>query len=63
MCRCIAYWGKQTRVGLVVYIDGLPSKEDYRVYSMPDSSDDYATLHAWVQRNAGWQRHPGPIYC
>ena len=33
MCRCIAYWGKQTRVGLVVYIDGLPSKEDYRVYS------------------------------
>ena len=42
--------GKQTRVGLVVYIDGLPSKEDYRVYSMPDSSDDYATLHAWVER-------------
>lgn len=42
--------GKQTRVGLVVYIDGLPSKEDYRVYSMPDSGDDYATLHAWVER-------------
>lgn len=42
--------GKQTRVGLVVYIDGLASKEDYRVYSMPDSSDDYATLHAWVER-------------
>lgn len=42
--------GKQTRVGLVVYLDGLPSKEDYRVYSMPDSGDDYATLHAWIER-------------
>lgn len=42
--------GKQTRVGMVVYEDGLPKKEDYRVYSMPDSSDDYATLYAWVER-------------
>lgn len=42
--------GKQTRVGLVTYIDGQPSKEDYRVYSMPDSSDDYATLYAWAKR-------------
>lgn len=42
--------GRQTRVGLAVYIDGAPSKGDYRVYSMPDSDDDYATLHAWVKR-------------
>ena len=42
--------GKQTRVGMVVYVDGRPSKDDYRIYSMPDSADDYATLHAWVAR-------------
>ncbi|WP_165075412.1 MULTISPECIES: excinuclease ABC subunit UvrC [unclassified Desulfovibrio] len=42
--------GKQARVGMVVYVDGRPSKEDYRIYSMPDSADDYATLHAWVAR-------------
>ncbi|MBD5539126.1 MAG: excinuclease ABC subunit UvrC [Desulfovibrio sp.] len=42
--------GRQTRVGMVVYVDGRPSKEDYRIYSMPDSADDYATLHAWVAR-------------
>lgn len=42
--------GKQTRVGLVVYENGQPAKQDYRLYAMPDSSDDYATLHAWVAR-------------
>lgn len=42
--------GKQTRVGMVVYENGQPSKQDYRVYTMPDSSDDYGTLHAWVER-------------
>lgn len=42
--------GRQTRVGMVVYEDGVPKKDDYRVYAMPDSSDDYATLHAWVAR-------------
>lgn len=42
--------GKQARVGMVVYVDGRPAKEDYRIYSMPDSADDYATLHAWVAR-------------
>lgn len=42
--------GKQTRVGMVVYEDGLPKKQDYRVYAMPDSADDYATLYAWVER-------------
>lgn len=42
--------GKQTRVGLVVYENGMPCREDYRLYSMPDSSDDYASLYAWVAR-------------
>lgn len=42
--------GQQTRVGMVVYENGLPSKEDYRIYSMPDSSDDYASLYAWIGR-------------
>lgn len=42
--------GKQTRVGMVVYENGVPSRENYRAYSMPDSSDDYATLYAWVSR-------------
>ncbi len=42
--------GRQTRVGLVVFADGQPSRPDYRAYAMPDSGDDYATLHAWVAR-------------
>ncbi len=42
--------GEQTRVGMVVYQDGQPSRGDYRVYAMPDGADDYASLHAWVAR-------------
>lgn len=42
--------GRQTRVGMVVFEDGRPAREQYRTYSMPDSGDDYATLHAWVAR-------------
>lgn len=42
--------GRQTRVGLVVFEDGRPSQSQYRAYAMPDSGDDYATLHAWVAR-------------
>lgn len=42
--------GQQTRVGMVVFADGQPARQDYRIYSMPDSNDDYATLHAWVAR-------------
>lgn len=42
--------GQQTRVGLVVFEDGRPSQSEYRAYAMPDSGDDYATLHAWVAR-------------
>ncbi len=42
--------GRQTRVGLVVFTDGRPSRPDYRAYAMPDSGDDYATLRAWVAR-------------
>ena len=42
--------GRQTRVGMVVYTNGQPDRAAYRVYNMPDSNDDYATLHAWVAR-------------
>lgn len=42
--------GRNTRVGLVVFVDGVPSRGDYRNYAMPDSADDCATLHAWVKR-------------
>ena len=42
--------GRNTRVGLVVFVDGEPSRGDYRAYAMPDSDDDFATLHAWVSR-------------
>lgn len=42
--------GQQTRVGLVVFEDGRPNPAQYRAYAMPDSGDDYATLHAWIAR-------------
>lgn len=42
--------GSQTRIGMVVYENGMPKKEDYRIYKMEDSADDYASLHAWVFR-------------
>ncbi len=42
--------GRQTRVGMVVYTEGRPDRPAWRVYNMPDSNDDYATLHAWVAR-------------
>lgn len=42
--------GKQTRVGMVVYDNALPDKASYRVYSMPDSDDDYQTLYEWIAR-------------
>ena len=42
--------GAETRVGLIVYIAGQPSKQDYRQYAMPNSQDDYLTMQNWVQR-------------
>ncbi|MBQ7585710.1 MAG: excinuclease ABC subunit UvrC, partial [Desulfovibrionaceae bacterium] len=42
--------GKETRVGMVVYLEGSPSKKDYRLYKLPDSRDDYASLALWVER-------------
>lgn len=42
--------GKQTRVGMVVYENGLPQRDAWRIYIMPDSNDDFATLHDWVAR-------------
>lgn len=42
--------GTQTRVGMVVYENGKPLREDWRIYAMPDSADDCATLHDWIER-------------
>ncbi len=43
--------GMQTRVGMVVFEGGKPLTSAYRQYAMPDgTSDDYATLAAWVVR-------------
>lgn len=44
--------GKQTRVGMVVYDNAMPDKASYRIYSMPDSDDDYQTLYEWMSRRA-----------
>lgn len=42
--------GAQTRVGMVVYEDGKPARDLWRIYAMPDSADDFTTLHDWVAR-------------
>ncbi|GAB7079200.1 excinuclease ABC subunit UvrC [Megalodesulfovibrio paquesii] len=48
--------GQQTRVGVIVYVDGQHRKELSKVYAFdPDAlpgapGDDYAVLHAWAAR-------------
>lgn len=42
--------GTQTRVGMVVYENGKPARDEWRIYAMPDSADDYATLNEWIPR-------------
>ncbi|MBQ9406217.1 MAG: excinuclease ABC subunit UvrC [Desulfovibrio sp.] len=42
--------GRLTRVGMVVFEDGRAERSQFRVYAMPDSGDDYATLAAWIPR-------------
>lgn len=45
--------GQETRAGVVVYEDGKPRKDAYRVYAFSDEEgggDDYAVLAAWTQR-------------
>ena len=49
--------GQDTRVGMVVFEDGRPSKADYRTYAMEDThGDDYAALSQWAVR----RMHDGP---
>lgn len=40
--------GQGTRVGMVVFVDGQPCREEYRVWAMPDGGDDYASLYSWI---------------
>ena len=42
--------GKQTKAGMVVFIDGKPSHNDYRLYSLPDGNDDYGNLTLWMEK-------------
>lgn len=42
--------GRNTRVGLVVFEDGKPARDQYRQYAMPDGGDDCGTLAAWTAR-------------
>lgn len=45
--------GQETRAGVVVYEDGKPRKDAYRVYAFSDEEgggDDYAVLAAWTKR-------------
>lgn len=42
--------GTQTRVGMVVYEDGKPARDLWRIYAMQDSADDFTTLHDWIAR-------------
>eukprot|EP01022_Parablepharisma_sp_SALTPOND_P018036 TRINITY_DN2931_c0_g1_i7.p3 TRINITY_DN2931_c0_g1~~TRINITY_DN2931_c0_g1_i7.p3 ORF type:complete len:703 (-),score=171.31 TRINITY_DN2931_c0_g1_i7:6152-8260(-) len=45
--------GQETRAGVVVYEDGKPHKDAYRVYAFSDEEgggDDYAVLALWTRR-------------
>lgn len=43
--------GESTKVGAVVYEDGRPLKEDYRVWNIEGAGgDDYAALSLWAQK-------------
>ncbi len=43
--------GKATRVGMVVFENERPVKNDYRVYAIDGTDgDDYATLSIWAER-------------
>ncbi len=43
--------GEATKVGAVVYEDGRPLKEDYRVWNIDGAGgDDYAALTMWARR-------------
>ena len=49
--------GRDTRVGMVVFEDGRPSKPDYRTYAVENThGDDYAALSQWAMR----RMHDGP---
>ncbi|MBQ4615713.1 MAG: excinuclease ABC subunit C [Mailhella sp.] len=43
--------GESTKVGAVIYEDGRPLKEDYRVWNIEGAGgDDYAALTMWAKR-------------
>jgi excinuclease ABC subunit C len=42
--------GRETKAGLVVFEDGRPVPEAYRLYALPNGGDDYASLRDWAAR-------------
>ena len=44
--------GQSTRVGMVVFENERPEKNDYRTYSVEADGDDYAALYEWASRRA-----------
>ena len=44
--------GKETRVGMVVFVDERPEKESYRTYAVDAGGDDYVALYQWAVRRA-----------
>jgi len=42
--------GTSTKVGMVVFEDGKPQRESYRVYNIDAGGDDMAALAAWAER-------------
>lgn len=44
--------GKETRVGMVVFLAERPLKSDYRTYAVDAGGDDFAALHQWALRRA-----------
>lgn len=55
--------GQATKVGMVVYEEGRPRREDYRVWNIEGAGgDDYAALSCG--RNGVWNTaRRGPICC
>jgi excinuclease ABC subunit C len=44
--------GRDTRVGLVVFVDERPEKSGYRSYTVDAGGDDFAALYQWAARRA-----------
>ena len=44
--------GRETRVGMVVFVDEHPERSGFRSYAVDADGDDYAALYQWAARRA-----------